>query len=178
MKIKIQILATFLILFNISSCGDDLAELENLLKIDVDTELTREFKIEIDAGNNVYFIDQQTLSINDNETKKYIDQLKDVTIEKLTYKIKNYLGSDVDAVINGEFFVNNTLLLTKSINLKDASDNGTIFEITNLNDINDAASKLKNGEDINIGLRGTSDSNSAIVFDVEIFASVVLTVTP
>lgn len=179
MKTKIQFLAAFFILFNISSCGDDLAELEeSFLNIDVNTNLKEDFNIHVEAGTNESFNNQEVVNINNEDTQKYLKNIKDVQITKLTFKLKNFTGNDATGVIAGDFFADGSLLYSKSIIVKEACDNEIVFEITNLEEINKIADKFENGQNVTISYRGTSNSNSAMNFDVEISFSVIITVKP
>lgn len=171
MKSKINYLAAFFIAFSIYSCGD---ELDDILDIDVDTVLTETFSAQIEVGQDQTFNKSETFNISNEDTKKYINSIKDVAIKKLTFKFKNFTG-DPEGTLKGEFYADDVLLLNKDIVVKQASDNAVIIEITNIDQINAIATKLKAGNDVTIGLKGTSSCSSVMNFDVETTISLVVT---
>ncbi|MBP8793027.1 MAG: hypothetical protein KBE41_04790 [Lutibacter sp.] len=171
MKSKINFLAAFFILINIYSCGD---ELDDLLEIDVDTVLIENFNVQIEAGQNNTFNKSEVFNISNKDTEKYLNSVKNLAIKKLTFKFENFTG-DPAGILKGEFYADDILLLKEDILVKTASDQSTIFEVTNTELINQIATKLKAGNNVALGIKGTSSSSTAMNFDVEATISVVLT---
>lgn len=118
---------------------------------------------------------------SDAEADKYREKVKDVTVNKVTYKISNFDGTagttftgdlSFGPASGGSFTVATALT---NVDLKAASDSGNEFEIPlNQTDINTVTELLKNDKAIKVLVAGTL-SQGPVSFILEVKANVKLT---
>ena len=154
MKNTIKLLAIVLLVFTFNSCD----KVEELADIDINTTITEKITVHIDQNQET--INQNvTLSLDNSDTHDYLNKIKQVSITKLTYNIIEFTG-DENGTINVDFLVDNVMLIQENIIVKQADDNQTIFEVTDVNKLNIIANALKNNHQIS-----TSVSGSTIALD-------------
>jgi len=85
LKLKNLLIALFFISF--TSCTDDLTE------FDFTTTQTKTFNVTLNSG--VVVLDETVIfNIDNADTNAYLEHLKNVKINKMTYHISNYVGED------------------------------------------------------------------------------------
>ena len=174
MKNTIKLLAIILVAtlsIPFTACDDDI--------LDVDFSTTISEKIDVNIIEGQTNVDESsTLSLDNKDTNKYLNKIKNVKITKLTYKITSFTG-DPNGTINGSLYANTLKLDLNNFNVKEAYDNATIFEITDIDKLNEIATLLKNNKSVNIGIKGTINAaNEAMNFEVEVTAKLDLTANP
>ena len=141
-----KILVLLLISFPFTSCVKDLAD------IDFSTDITESFDVHINQ-NQEYISQSITLSLDNNDTHDYLDNIKEVSITELTYRVTNFTG-DQTGTINVEFASDGSVLLLNDFNVKQANDNGTIYQVTEVSQLNLIANALKNNQQVNFSILG------------------------
>ncbi|RXP61868.1 hypothetical protein EC396_03415 [Lutibacter sp. HS1-25] len=170
MKKTIQLLSIFILVFSFSSCE----EIKDATNIDIDTVQKQTINAQVSAGTNLPFNQTATINIDNDDTHDYLKLIKKVTINSFTYKIINFSG-DANGSIDVDFKADGVTLASHSVVVKTTADNQVVFDIADTTTLNSIASKLKNGSTVVLSMVGTSTSDSAMSFKVEI--TVDLTVT-
>ncbi len=153
----------FIVLFIISliSCSDELTE------FDFTTTQTKTFNVSLNSG--VVVLDETVVfNIDNADTHDYLDHLKNVNINKMTYHITNYSG-ETDATTSFIAQYDGTPFHSFSnLNLKNANDTVTKFEVTDTNALNTIAAKLLNKQNVNIKSVGSVAHDEQVTFTVTI----------
>jgi len=170
MKNTFKFLA-ILVVFTLNSCD----KAKELTDVTFSTSLTKEFAIHINE-NQEYISEEQILSLDNTDTHDYLDKLKNVQINKLTYKFKNFIGNEA-CNMNVEIATDGNMFETKEFIIKQAIDNGTIYEITDVAKINTMATALKNNKQVSFTMEGEVFEGAAD-FDVEVTAEVEVVANP
>jgi len=177
-KFLVALLIGF-ISFNFSSCDeDDLVEL--LPAFDVDLKKVELIPVKIDQTNGewVVFSETTNLDIINNQTKDYISKIKSLKINSLSYRIVNFAGDPIGQV-DGAFAVANEISLQNKIVVKTEADNGTIFQITEIAELNRIANLLKTGQSAEVKYSGSTlcdDDN--MNFSIEVTFDAKVTIDP
>lgn len=159
MKLKNLFVALFIL--SISSCNKDLTE------FDFTTTQTKTYNVSLNSGAVV--LDETVIFNIDNiDTHNYLDHLKNVKINKMTYHINNFSG-EADATTSFVAQYDGTPFHSLSnINLKNASDSSTQFEVTDTNALNAIAAKLLNKQNVNIRSIGSVTHDDLVTFTITI----------
>ena len=176
MKNTFKFLILLLMTFSFSSC-DEAEELLNLTK-DFDNTIVESIAINIDktAGDRVAFSNSTVLSIDDPALQPYINKIKSIEIKSLSYKVINFIG-DPSGDVNGEFYIDNIVYLTNAFVVKTEADNGTVFKITEVAELNEIAKKLKANKKLTAEYSGDAlCDNDDMNFLIEITLDVKITV--
>ncbi len=157
------------ICLSFSSCDeDDLAGI--IPEFSVGVEQTENIPVHIDQtdGEWATFNFKNTLTINNKDTKDYINKIKDVEIKKLMYKVINFSGDPLGEV-QGTLMVANEISLENSFVVKKAADDQIIYEITEVAELNRIENALKTGQTVNVIYKGSTLCNAGdIDFTIEI----------
>lgn len=170
MKNTIKFLALLLISLPFTSC-------EKLTDVDFSTEITNQFDVHINQ-NQGNISQSITLNLDNSDTHDYLNKIKEVNITKLTYKVTNFTG-DATGSINVVFSSDGTDFLSNDFNVKQANDNATIYEITNLTHLNQMATALKNNHQVELSISGDClAENDDMDFDIEVTAELDVVANP
>ncbi|MBP8793576.1 MAG: hypothetical protein KBH29_10390 [Lutibacter sp.] len=173
MKKAIRISAIMLVVFSFifTACDDDI------LNVDFDTTITQSIPIHINQNQGTVN-ESAILSLDNSDTNKYLKKIKGVKIKKLTYKITNFSG-DANGTINVDFKADNLVLKTEGFIVKSANDNATIFEVTDIDKLNDMANLLKTNKSVSVGITGQCVAEeTSMDFKVEVTAKLEVTANP
>ena len=169
--LKIFAVLTVVFSFTLTSCDDDL------LDVNFNTTVKATIVAHIDQGQE-NINESVVLSLDNSDTNSYLNNLSDVRIKKLTYKIISFMG-DPEGSLNGILMADNIVLGADNFNVKNAYDAVTIFEITDVNALSSMASSLRNNQGVTISLTGDSVSvNDPMDFDIEVTAELEITANP
>ncbi|WP_158851042.1 hypothetical protein [Algibacter sp. L1A34] len=171
MKNTVKILTVLLICFTFTSCDDDI------LDVDFNTTVTATIVAHVDQDQET--IDESVvLSLDNNDTHDYLDNIKNVKIKKLTYKIISFSG-DVEGYIDVDFYADTITLTTEEFFVKEAFDATTIFEVTDVSKLNTMANLLKNNNSTTVGIIGQCLAvEEAMDFNIEVTAELEVTANP
>ena len=154
----------FIVSLGLFSCKKEL-------KVNFDTNLTQKKSIHIDqtSGTAVSFSDEATVELENDDTRDYLDKLESIeSINSMTYQFKNFTG-DVNGVATFDMIINGNVIETQeNIVINDVSEDGTVFEISDQEQL----SRIAEGLFLNgIAPHFISDSNiSCGVADVVTYA--------
>lgn len=167
----LTIVAVFSYIF--TSCD----EVEKLADVDFNTTVTQNVPVFINQNQGA-INESAILSLDNNDTNKYLSKIKDVKITKLTYKITKFSG-DAKGSINVDFKADNIVLETESFIVKNAYDNATVFEVKDVNKLNEMAKLLKTNKSISVGITGQSVAEeNSMDFNVKVTAQLEITANP
>ena len=156
------------ICLSFSSCDEDDLTPPGTFIIDVDQIETIAVHIDQTENDWMAYSFKNTLTINNEKTKEYINKIKNVEITKLSYRVKTFSGDPLGEV-KGTFMVANQISLENTFVVKTAADDQIIYEITEVAELNRIAEQLKSGQTVNIIYRGSALCNASDMdFDVEI----------
>ena len=171
MKTTAKILSALLICFVFTSCDEDL--------FDVDFDTTVKATIVANVAQGQVTVDESiVLSLENNQTRDYLDKIKDVKIKKLTYKIISFSGNE-NGSVDVDFYADNIILKTEAFDVKQAFDLGTKFEVTEVSKLNSMANLLKNNSRATVGISGVTISTEGDMdFNIEVTAELEVTANP
>jgi hypothetical protein len=173
MKKYISIIVLFLLSFNLNSC----AEAEKLLDVKIPTTITVSIPVVVQQGADA-FSETVNLSIDNSDTHDYLNKIKEVKIESLSYKFVNFHG-DSNGTVDAAFSVDNEILVQNNVTIKVEADKGTSFKVDNLTHLNKIANSLKNGHSVKAKFSGTSVCpNESMNFEVRITMKVKIIANP
>ena len=178
---KKTLLALFMcsMFFSFSSCDeDDVAAF--VPDFDVNLKETENIPVQVDKtdGEWVSFTTEAPISIENNDTKDYLKKIKSVRLTKLSYKIINF-GGDENGQVEASFNVHNQVSLMNAFKVKTAAENGTVYEIKEVAELNRIANALKAGNTVMVKYEGKAlCDNEAMNFVVEVQYEAVITIDP
>ena len=150
---------------------------EDILDVDISTEITRSIDLHVNQGKES-IIENYTVDLNNDDTKDYINKIKNVTITKLSYKIKNFSG-DPEGTISGTVSVEDFSFEPIVDNIKNAFDSNTEYKISNENELSTIAELLKEKGKITVEIDGESECpNNSMDFTIEVTAKLKITANP
>jgi hypothetical protein len=171
MKNTIKLLVVLLIVFTFNSCDD----VTDLADVTFTTTLSENFDVSI-SETQESISNQVILNLDNSDTHDYLTKLKSVNINKLTYKFTNYTGNE-SCNMEVEISTDGNVFETKEFQIKQAVDNGTIYEITDVAKLNEMATALKNNNQVSFGMEGAVFDGPAD-FIVEVTAEVTVVANP
>jgi hypothetical protein len=163
MKKTIQFLAIFTLVFSFVSCD----EISDATSTTFNTTQSATIPVSVSAGDDLPINESIGIDIDNSDTHAYLNLIKKVTINQLTYKIINFTG-DANGTIDVNIIADGVVIASHELPVKTTADNGVEFEVTNTTYLNTIASKLKNGNEVVFSINGTSSSDGAMNFKVQI----------
>ena len=171
MKNTIKFLAILAVVFTLNSCD----KAKELADVTFTTTLSEDFDVNI-SETQESINDQVILNIDNSDTHDYLDKLKSVSINKLTYRFKDFTGNE-SCNMEVEISTDGNVFETKIFQIKQAIDNGTIYEITDVAKLNAMAIALENNQQVSFKMEGTVSDGPA-TFLVEVTAEVTIVANP
>ena len=171
MKKLIYFFGVLVLVLSFSTCD----ELDELTEIDVDTSVTERITVNIDSGENVPINSTVKVNIDNPDTHEYLNKIEKVKINSLTYKAVNFSGPGTDGVITVDLMADSVILATHT-GIRPFDEIGVEYLITDEATLTSIANKLKNGLDVVMAAVGTSSSESAFSFQIEITLDLEVTV--
>jgi len=167
--------ALFIVSLGLFSCNKDLT-------INFDTNLVNIKSIHIDktAGTAVAFSDSSTIVLENEDTEPYLDRIEAIeSINSFTYQFQDFTG-DAAGTVSFDILVNGTVIEHKdNIVIKDESDNATLFQISNEDQLNEIADGLLDNQAVTFKFSGTALCDAAPMdFDMEIKMDITLSASP
>ncbi|MCK5816010.1 MAG: hypothetical protein KAH07_08710 [Flavobacteriaceae bacterium] len=168
MKKTIKFLAIAVLVFSITSCDktDDIG---------FNTSVSQKIPVHINQGEES--IDQtKTVSFDNIDTHDYLGKFVEVSIAKFTYKITDFTG-DEEGSVDISISIDGVSLLQENIVVKQANDNSTIFEITDVSKLNVIANALLNkNHEMSFYFTGTSSApNDVMDFKIDVTIDIAIT---
>jgi hypothetical protein len=170
-NIKFLTLLTLVFSFTFTSCDKDL------LNVEFDTTAKATIVAHVDQGQET-INESVVLSIDNSDTNKYLSNINDVKIKKLTYKIISFSGDEV-GTIDVDFYADTIILITDQFVVKEAFEALIILEVTDISKLNAMASLLQDNLSITVGISGISSAlQDEMDFNIEITAELEITASP
>lgn len=179
MKKFLLLLGLLLVCPNFSSCDED--DLPGIIPaFSVNLNETENIPVQIDQtmGDWVTFSETTTINIVNGDTENYLNKIKEVKINTLSYKVINFNGDPVGEV-KGKFSVAGQVSLSNEFVVKTSADNAVVYQITEVAELTRIANALKSGQDVQVEYSGSAfcDDNS-MDFTIEVTMSVKVTIDP
>ncbi len=176
MKKLIKIFVVLLISFSFNACD----EAEDLLDVKIPASINENIIVQIDDTNSSWdtYSKSVLLSIDTGDIHKYINKIKDVKVNKLSYKIINFSG-DPTGKVKGSFTIDNTNInLENEIVVKTEADKATVFEITNVDELNEIGEELKKNKRFTARYSGSALCDENMNFIIVITANITVIANP
>ena len=178
---KKNLIALFVccICFSFSSCDeDDVKGLLPSFKVDINQTENIPVSIEQTNGERHSFSEQSNFTIVNEDTEDYLNKIEKIELTKLSYKIINFSGDPIGDVA-GSFSVANVVSLQNDFVVKTAADNQTVYDITDVDELNRIANALLSGKTIEVEYGGTALCDAdAMNFVVEVTMVAKITIDP
>jgi len=168
----------FLITISIAlvSCGS----LGELLELNVNNDLTETIDVHVlqTQGAEVPFNLSETVDLNSGDLAQYRNEISAVKINTLTYTFKEFTGNNAGTVSSGTLKFDNIVVGTlTNLNISQAANAGTVFNITDAAVLSQVESAFLNNNSITINLSGSVLSDAgAMDFKVEVFMNMTATI--
>lgn len=178
MKKTIFTIAIFASIFCLTLFSCDT--IDDLTEVTFDTSLSDKIVVHVNqtSGTAISFNESIFLNLDNTDTHDYLNDINNISINSLSYKIINFTG-DPMGVIDVEFFVDDVSLLTDNFIVKTQADSGQIFEVTNTTQLNQIASALKNQQQITAKYEGSALCDTDTMdFKVEVTIGISVTANP
>ncbi len=163
--------------FSFSSCDeDDVAGL--LPNFDVNLNETESISVNIVQTNGdwITFSEKTSLSIENDDTKDYLNKIKKVKITALSYKIINFSGDPIGEV-DASFSVANEVSLQNAFVVKVSADNQVVYEITEVDELTRIGNALLAGKTVTVEYSGSAlcdDDKMDFTVEVNLVAKVTI----
>lgn len=176
MKNIIKFLAILLVVFTFNSCD----EAEKLADVEFSTTLVEKIPVHFNEDQSQEPIEKTLiLSLDNTDTHDYLDKIKDVSIKKLTYKIVDLTGGDESAYIQANLLMDAfELQHNLEMNILADFNDEKIFEVTDVNKLNQVANALKANKQITAKLSGDYQSLAVTDFKIEVTIELDLIANP
>jgi hypothetical protein len=154
---KMFFMAVLFSSFLFSSCGNDLFD------VSFNTTITEDYTFEV-SGGSIPLNQSIPISLNNEDTSKYLNNLKSIEIKKMTYKIIEFSG-DPEGKITLNLTANyETFHSISDVTVKTAFDNATVYEVTNKAALTKAANSFLQNKTITLETSGESVSTNPMSF--------------
>ena len=157
-------------------------ELDELTEFDVDAGFNTVISVAIaeqtDGGDSSATLSETAvIDISENQDiADNFDLIENVSITSLTYQIDNYSVGDDDATItNASITFGSTTINIDDINLKNADDSDTVYEIDNTSQLGTIGNFLENNPVLNVVLNGTV-SSTPVQFNIRVNLDTTVTI--
>lgn len=172
MRTALKILVTLTLVFSFTSCDDELGN------IDFNTVINKTIAIHVDqtTGEVVSFSTDELMSLDNDDTHDYLDKIQDISINSLSYQLKNFSG-DNTGIATLTFMIDSFSLQTHTdVNVKTMVDASEVFTITDTAFLNQIATALKNNQQVTAKYVGDIlCDDDAMDFEVKIVLDVAVT---
>lgn len=161
-----KLLFFFIFLAFVFACD----EVDELTEFEVSESImeTENVDIPIETSEQIPFTVEESFDITSiPEIENNRDFIQSVEINSIEYRFFDFLGNQDAVITEAKFISGNVTLLLDDVNLKSASDNNTIFEITDQEKLSELSNLLdSNTTTINIIFEGILE-NTPVSFNVE-----------
>lgn len=167
--------------FFMSSCSEDALDvnLKTTLTKDIDlmnSSAARTAKI----STGVPFDKSVTLSLDNEDTNKYLKKIKSVKVKKMTYIFTDFTGADHVKIVSADLQADGASIHSISdLIIKNAITDNTVFEVTNVTaNISKIETALLNNKAITIRTVGNFGCSCAMSFKIRISIDLELVANP
>ena len=176
MKNYITLFVLILAGFGFYACSED--SVSELLEKDLSISEKIEIPVHIDKTDGTWatFDNTKEISIDNAQTHDYLNRIKSVKIERLTYRIMNFNG-DPNGQVEAGFHCANQLSLQNQFVGQTSAQNMMQYQVNEVAELNRIGQALKNGKKIQTRYSGKALCDQADMdFVVEVTLDATLTV--
>jgi hypothetical protein len=157
-----------LVLFVVQSCEEPV-EITETMVVNQSTIVT----INQTNGTSVSFND--VIEGDLNQVVSNFNSITDITIDSLTYSFSNLIGNENASIVSASIEINGiTVAVVSDLNIAQEIDNGSVFQITDLNVLDQLETSFLNNSSVALNLSGMALSEEGDV-SFEIGVSMQLT---
>ena len=157
-----------LVLFVVQSCEEPV-EITETMVVNQSTIVT----INQTNGTSVSFND--VIEGDLNQVVSNFNSITDITIDSLTYSFSNLIGNENASIVSASIEINGiTVAVVSDLNIAQEIDNESVFQITDLNVLDQLETSFLNNSSIALNLSGMAISEEGDV-SFEIGVSMQLT---
>ena len=157
-----------LVLFVVQSCEEPV-EITETMVVNQSTIVT----INQTNGTSVSFND--VIEGDLNQVVSNFNSITDITIDSLTYSFSNLIGNENASIVSASIEINGiTVAVVSDLNIAQEIDNGSVFQITDLNVLDQLETSFLNNSAVALNLSGMAISEEGDV-SFEIGVSMQLT---
>ena len=157
-----------LVLFVVQSCEEPV-EITETMVVNQSTIVT----INQTNGTSVSFND--VIEGDLNQVVSNFNSITDITIDSLTYSFSNLIGNENASIVSASIEINGiTVAVVSDLNIAQEIDNESVFQITDLNVLDQLETSFLNNSSIALSLSGMAISEEGDV-SFEIGVSMQLT---
>ena len=157
-----------LVLFVVQSCEEPV-EITETMVVNQSTIVT----INQTNGTSVSFND--VIEGDLNQVVSNFNSITDITIDSLTYSFSNLIGNENASIVSASIEINGiTVAVVSDLNIAQEIDNGSVFQITDLNVLDKLETSFLNNSSVALNLSGMAISEEGDV-SFEIGVSMQLT---
>ena len=110
-----------------------------------------------------------------NQVVSNFNSITDITIDSLTYSFSNLIGNENASIVSASIEINGiTVAVVSDLNIAQEIDNGSVFQITDLNVLDQLETSFLNNSSVALNLSGMAISEEGDV-SFEIGVSMQLT---
>ena len=174
-----KLLTIVLVTFIFNSC-----DTKDLADITINTNFTEKIQLGAPIGVEEPLNKSEDLELSNDEINEYVDKIKEIKINKITYKFIEFTGisgndpdsncsfSDVKIKADGNLFETNAYVIKETI------DNGVVFTITDEEDLNTMAASFLADNKVTFNMTGNSTSTAITAFKMEITFDLTIIASP
>ena len=157
-----------LVLFVVQSCEEPV-EITETMVVNQSAIVT----INQTNGSSVNFND--VIEGDLNQVVSNFNSITDITIDSLTYSFSNLIGNENASIVSASIEINGiTVAVVSDLNIAQEIDNGSVFQITDLNVLDQLETSFLNNSSVALNLSGMAISEEGDV-SFEIGVSMQLT---
>ena len=152
-----------LVLFVVQSCEEPV-EITETMVVNQSTIVT----INQTNGTSVSFND--VIEGDLNQVVSNFNSITDITIDSLTYSFSNLIGNENASIVSASIEINGiTVAVVSDLNIAQEVENESIFQITDLNVLDQLEASFLNNSAVTLNLTGMAISEEGdVLFDIEL----------
>jgi len=152
-----------LVLFVVQSCEEPV-EITETMVVNQSTIVT----INQTNGTSVSFND--VIEGDLNQVVSNFNSITDITIDSLTYSFSNLIGNENASIVSASIEINGiTVAVVSDLNIAQEIDNESVFQITDLNVLDQLETSFLNNSAVTLNLTGMAISEEGdVLFDIEL----------
>ncbi|MDB4497588.1 hypothetical protein N9254_08975 [Flavobacteriaceae bacterium] len=152
-----------LVLFVVQSCEEPV-EITETMVVNQSTIVT----INQTNGTSVSFND--VIEGDLNQVVSNFNSITDITIDSLTYSFSNLIGNENASIVSASIEINGiTVAVVSDLNIAQEIDNESVFQITDLNVLDQLETSFLNNSAVTLNLSGMAISEEGdVLFDIEL----------
>jgi hypothetical protein len=179
MKNSLLFLGAFFLCLGFSSCTEE--DVKGLVPaFDVDLVKIETIPVHVDQTDGEWVTYSYTTDLNivNSDTEDYLNKIKQVKVNNLSYKIINFNG-DPNGQVEGSFSFANQVSMNNSFMVQTAAQNGTVYQVNDVGELNRMANALKSGQNVMVECSGNAICNDGPMdFTIEVTLNVKVTIDP